>query len=99
MRCSSFILDVIFTRQHADFILTDNTPTFLCGLWHLAPRPKKSVKESKKKKKKKGAGSEQYDSTGGQLRRGSPESSRERDDDSGSGRKNLWDPSDQSDGR
>lgn len=23
------------------------TPTFLCGLWHLEPRPKKTAEESK----------------------------------------------------
>lgn len=30
-------------RKHANPILTINSPTFLCGLWHLEPCPKKKV--------------------------------------------------------
>lgn len=33
--------------RQANPLLTVSTPTFLCGLWHLEPCPKKSAKELK----------------------------------------------------
>lgn len=94
MQCSGFILDVIF---RGNMLISSSLITLLpffvgSGIFRRVPR-----KASRSQKRCRFRAVGLYGRPGKAWEPWVQQG--ERDDDSGSGRKNLWDPSDQSDGR